>query len=90
MPLVWGVCLKILIRESLFFGKKERRDQITPQNYPRARGTVLKFGKERVHREELSISVSLMSVVLALPRSRRGHKREPCTKKDAPAKQHGT
>ena len=84
------MCLKILIRESLFFGKKENWDQITPLNSPRARGTILKFGEEKVHREVLSISVSLMSVVLALPTSSRGHKRKPCTKKDAPAEQHGT
>ena len=86
----WAVCLKILIRESLFYGKKETWDQITPLSSPKARGTILKFRKERVHREEFSKSVNLMSEVFARPSLRRGHKRKPCTKKDAPAEQHGT
>ena len=41
--------------------------------------------KERVHREELSKSVCCMGVVLSRLSLRRGHKRKPCTKKDAPA-----
>ena len=49
-----------------------------------------KFGKERVHREVISMIVSFMSVVLALASSRRGHKRKPWIKSDASAKQHGT
>ena len=49
-----------------------------------------KFGKERVHREVISMIVSFMSVVLAPPCSRRGHKRKPWIKSDASAKQHGT
>ena len=52
-------------------------------------GTKLKFGKERVHREELSKSVRLMSVVLARGNSRTDHMRRLYTKKDAPAKQRG-
>ena len=51
--------------------------------------TKLKFGKERVHREELSNSVRLMSVVLVRQNSGKDHMRRPCTKKDAPAKQRG-
>ena len=39
-PYSWVVCLKILIRESLFYGKKENWDQISPLNSPRARGTI--------------------------------------------------
>ena len=54
-------------------------------NSPRVPGTKLKFGKERVHREALSQSVRLMSVVLARPNSGKDHKTRPCTKKDAPA-----
>ena len=34
--------------------------------------------------------MNLMSVVLAPPSLRSGHKAKPCTKKDAPAQQHGT
>ena len=60
----WVVCLKILIRENLFYGKKEYWDQITPSNSPGARrGTTQKIGKERVHREELSKSVRLTSAI---------------------------
>ena len=40
------------------------------------------------HREELSRSVHLMSVVLARQNSRKNDMRRPCTKKDAPAEQH--
>ena len=44
----WIVCLKILIRENLFYGKKENWDQIAPSNSPRARWHHLKtFGKEK-------------------------------------------
>ena len=53
----------------------------------RALGTKLKFGKERVHREVLSKSVHLMSVVLARRNSRTDHMRRPWPKNDAPAKQ---
>ena len=48
-------------------------------------GTTSKFGKVRVHREELSKSVKLMSAIRALLDLRKGHKTKPCTKKDAPA-----
>ena len=47
-----------------------------------------KFGKGRVHREELSQSARFMSVVVARQNSGKYHMRGP-TKKDAPAKQHG-
>ena len=40
-----------------------------------------------VHREVLSKSVRLMSVVLARRKSRKDHMRRPSTKKDAPGKQ---
>ena len=55
--------VKILIRENLFYVNLENWDQDTPSNSPDAPGTSHKFGKERVHREELSKSVNLMSVV---------------------------
>ena len=74
--------LKILIRESLFYVNKGHWDRNTPSNSPRALGTKLKFGKERVHREELSKSVRF-----ARPNSGKDYMRRPCTKKDAPAKQ---
>ena len=53
----WFVCLKILIRESLFYVNKENWDQSTPSNSPRALGTKSKFGKEMVHREGSSRGV---------------------------------
>ena len=52
----WVVYLKILIRESPFYVKKRDWDRSTPSNSPMAPGTKVKFGKERVHREELSKS----------------------------------
>ena len=85
----WVVCLKITIRENLFYGKKENWNQITPSNSPRVRGTTSKFGKERVHREELFKSVNFMSAIRALPDLRKEHKTKRCTKKDAPAESHG-
>ena len=48
-------------------------------------GLLAKKRKERVHREELSQSVNLMSVVFARQNSRKYHMKRPCTKKDAPA-----
>ena len=81
----WVVCLKILIRENVLSRKKGNWDQTTPSTSPRARDTTSKIGKERVHREELSKSVNLMSVVLALPDLRKEHKTKLCNKKDAPA-----
>ena len=57
---------KSIQREPGILGTKH-----TPSNSPRAPGTKLKFGKERVHREELSKRVRLMSVVLACHNSER-------------------
>ena len=85
----WVVYLKVLFRENLFRVTKENWDRNTPSNSPKALGTKLKFGKERVHREELSKSVRFMCVVFARQNSRNDHMRRPCTKKDAPAKQRG-
>ena len=80
-----GLCI------SRFLSKKviENWDRNTPSNSPKAPGTILKFGKERVHGEELSKSVRLMSEVLARRNSGKDHMRRPCTKKDAPAEQRG-
>ena len=83
------VYLKILIRENLFHVNKENWDQSAPSNSPRAPGTKLKFGKQRVHREGSSKSVCIMGVVFARPNSGNDHMRRPRTKKDAPAKQRG-
>ena len=85
----WVVYLKILIRGNLFYVNLENWDLNTPSNSPKAPGTKSKFGKERVHREVLSKSVRLMSVVLARRNSRTDHMRKLCTKKDAPAKHRG-
>ena len=51
-----GLCISRFLfeRESPFYVKKENWDQNAPSNSPRAPGTKSKFGKERVHREELS------------------------------------
>ena len=81
--------VNILIRQSLFNVNKENWDRNTPSNSPKAPGTKLKFGNERVHREELSKSVRLMSVVLARRNSGKDHMRRPCNWRDAPTKQHG-
>ena len=58
----WVVYLKILILENLFYVSQECCDQNTPSDSPKAPGTKLKFGKERVHREVLSKSAHLMSL----------------------------
>ena len=64
-----GLCISRFLSETNpFFVKRENWDQDTPSNSPRAPGTKEKFGKERVHREELSKSVTLMSVVFARPK----------------------
>ena len=84
----WVVHLKIFIRENNV--KKENLDQHTPSHSPRAPGTKQKIGKERGHREELSQSVNLMSVVFARKNSRKDQMRRLCNKKDAPAEQRGT
>ena len=57
----------------------------TPSISPWAPDPKVKIGKERVHREELSQNVNLMSVVLARQNSGKKHMSRPCTKKDAPA-----
>ena len=82
---------RIPIRENLLCGKRENWDQNTPSNFPRARGTSQKKnGKERVHLEKSSKSVSPISVILERPKLRRGHKRKLRNKRDAPAEQRGT
>ena len=85
----WVVYLKILVRESLFHVNLENWERITPSNSPQAPGTKSKFGKERVHREVLSNSVRLVTVVLARQNSEKDHVRRPLSKNDAPAKQRG-
>ena len=52
---------------------KENWDQNTPSNSPKARGTISKLRKERVHRKEFFKSVHLMSVVLAPKFGERSH-----------------
>ena len=57
-------------------GIKTRR-----QNTPNCTWHQLKkIGKERIHREELSQSVNLMSVILARQNSEKDHKKKPCNK----------
>ena len=85
-----GVCVSRFLSEKVYstwnwsFGIRN-----TPSNSPKKPGNRLKFGKERVHREKISKSVRLMSVVFARQNSGKDHMRRPCTKKDAPAKKHG-
>ena len=70
-----------ILREEGKLGSNSRRQILQGHLAPNNK----KFGKERVHREELSQSVNLMSVVLARQNSGKDHMRRPCTKKDAPA-----
>ena len=49
---------EILIRENLFHVNQEHWEQNTPSNIPRAPGDKPKIGKEWVHREELTKSMS--------------------------------
>ena len=75
------VRLKILTRESPFYGKKENWE---PFNYL-SKGMwhhIKNPGKKRVHREA--------SFKSAHPSVRRGRKTELCTEKDAPAEWRGT
>ena len=78
-----------LLKESIFSTRKGNWDQNTPSNSPMAHGTKLKFGKERVHREELSKSVNLMNVVLARKNSGKDNMKRPCNKRDPPAEYRG-
>ena len=87
--LVEGVCTFGLCVSRFLFEEIHSTEKRKIGLKSRAPGTKLKFGK-RVHSEELSKSVNFKSVVLARPGLRRGHKRRPCTKKDAPAEQRGT
>ena len=65
-----GLCFSRFLSEKIYSTwKGENWDQDTPSDSPRAPGTKFKFGKERLHREELSKSVRLMSVVLARQKS---------------------
>ena len=74
---IWVVHLKILIRESLFYVKKENWDQTRRQFLHGHLIPKKKIRKERVHREELSKSVRLMSVVLARQNSGKDRMRRP-------------
>ena len=85
----WDVCLKIPVRENLFYVNLENWLKTRRQILQRRLAPNKKIGKEGVHREELSKSVNLMSVVLARQNSGKDHMRRPCTKKDAPAEYHG-
>ena len=81
-----GLCISRFFSEKVYFHvKKDNWDHHTPSNSPRAPGTKEKCGKERVHREELSQSVNLMSVVFARQNSGKDHMRRPYIKKDAAA-----
>ena len=75
------VYLKIIFRESLFFGKLENWDRITPSNSARAHGTTLKFMNERANRVELLRSGNLLSATHVLQNLRKEHIRKPCNKK---------
>ena len=84
-----GLCISIFLSESTSYVNLKNWDRNTPSTSPRAFGTKLEFGKERIHREVLSKSVRLMSAVVARRNSRQDHTRRYCAKKDAPAKQRG-
>ena len=57
--------------------------------FSEARGTKLKFGKEKGNLEALSKRVKLMSEILARPVLRNEHLRKPHDKQIVPAKQRG-
>ena len=78
--------LKIILRESILREVGKAGSNHT-SNSPRARSTILEFGNEVVHREELFGSVNLMSATRVLQNSRKEHMK-PCSKKDAPAEKH--
>ena len=65
------------------------RKSILREQFSKGTWHHIQIGKARVHREELSKSARLMSVVLAHQNSGKDHMRRTCTKKDAPAKQRG-
>ena len=74
-----------------FFEKFYNCDRMTPSILFSV-GTwhhIKKFGKERVHREASFRSVHLMNAVFARQNSGKDHMKRLCTKKDAPAEQHG-
>ena len=84
----WVVYPKIVLQESRLFGNLENRDQMTPPNPPRARGTTWKFGKERIHRKELRKSVNLETAVRGRQNSSEEHmkktlQQERCVRRDA-------
>ena len=64
-----GLCVSRFLSETIY---STERVKIGIKTAP---CTKLKFGKERVHREEVSRSVNLMSVVLARQNSKKDHMR---------------
>ena len=85
----WSVSLKFLIRESVFHVKKQNWDQNTPSNSSKARDTTSKFGNEGSIARSYSKARTLKTAIRALPDLRKEHETKPCSKKDAPAEQHG-
>ena len=67
------VCQGSYPRKFFYVNEEDWWDQNTPSDSPQAPGTKFKFGKESVHREELSQSVNVMSVVHARQNSREDH-----------------
>ena len=63
--------------------------RITPSNSPEAHGTSLKFGNDRVHREEFCKSANLKNAISVRQNLRKEHKMKLCNKRDAPAEKHG-
>ena len=63
-----GLCVSRLPSEQFYSTERKKIGiESRRQILQRERGTTLKFGKEWVHREELSQSVRLMSAIRALP-----------------------
>ena len=61
------VCLKILIREFLFYGKQENWDQNHAVKFSQSTRLYKKIGEESVHPEGSVECASLMSVILSAP-----------------------
>ena len=62
---IWVVCLKILLRESLFYGKEGKLGSNHTVKFSKGTWHHIKFGKERVHREASFKSVNFTSGIRA-------------------------
>ena len=76
-------------RENLFHVKEGKSGSNHTVYFYKGTWHHKKFGKEKVHHEELFKSASLTSAARAPPSLRRGHKMKPCIKKSSPRSSMG-